>query len=152
MSGHPAYREELVVGSQRRQVRQPVGHREQRGDGPRHPRSRLGQACGPGPLQIVIYEFRGAGGDHQGRVDDGALPGVQRGDPGITGYGVGELRVPRADPQNPAVRHDAVGAGKRRRPFRRARRSIEWSMTDRPRERTPAKPAVELGSAAWVRA
>ena len=76
--------------------------------GPNIPDLVVGQACGPGPLQIVIYEFRGAGGDHQGRVDDGALPGVQGGGPGITGYGVGELWVPRADPQNPAVRHDAV--------------------------------------------
>ena len=101
------------LGRRAHQVRGPVGHRERCGDCPDVPDLVIRQTRVPGLLKIVVGLCCGASGDHQGQVDNGTLLRAQQSGSGIAGHVVGKVRVPAANPQDRAVRHDAVSAARR---------------------------------------
>jgi hypothetical protein len=95
---------------QRAHVRQPVGHREERGDRADVPNLVVGQPRRAGLVQLVVPERGRGGGEDQREVDDGARTGRQLGLPGVGRHPVGDLGVLHPHPQDRAVRHDAVDA------------------------------------------
>ena len=89
---------------------QAVGHREERRDGADVPDLVVGEARGPGAVQLDVGERGRLHGEHECEVDDRALALRQLDAVGVGGDPVGDLGVLCAHPQDRPVGDHAVRA------------------------------------------